>query len=136
MPINQKHTDPTYLRTIVDGLNSGALQKDNPSSLPQGLVGVYEEAIPPSSHVTERKKFLEFFAVWALLKKEVIAGFVLPLLDGWSEDNVLDYIAQHSKWFNSPTGGTYVLYHERLRAFVMQKISDGQFRAQVIFRQL
>jgi hypothetical protein len=131
------HTDPAYLRTIVDGLNSGALQNDNSSALPQGLVGMYEEVLPPASNVHERKKFLEFFAVWALLKKEVIAGFVLPLLDGWTEDEVLDYIAQHSKWFNSPTGGTYVLYHERLRAFVMQKISDGQFKAcnEAIIRQ-
>ncbi|MFM7913004.1 MAG: hypothetical protein ACKO9W_12560, partial [Bacteroidota bacterium] len=32
--------------------------------------------------------------------------------------------AQYSKWFNSPVSGMYVLYHERLRTFVLQKISQ------------
>jgi hypothetical protein len=123
------HTDPTYLRTIHDGLLSGSVHKDNASALPQGLVGMYEEALPPASNVNERKKFLEFFTVWGLLKKEVSAGFVVPLFEGWSEAEVLEYIAQYSKWFNSTAGGTYVLYHERLRAFVLQKISHGQFMA-------
>ena len=121
-------TDPTYLRTIVDGLSSGALQKDNPSSLPQGLVGVYEEAIPPASQVSERKKFLEFFGVWALLQKEVSAEFVVSLLDGWSEEQVLAFIGRYSKWFNSPVSGVYTLYHERFRTFVLQKISGSQLR--------
>jgi hypothetical protein len=124
-----RHTDPTYLRTIHDELLSGAVHKDNASALPQGLVGMYEEALPPAVNVNERKKFLDFFAVWALLKKEVSAEFVAPLLEGWSKGQVIDYIAQYSRWFNSPSGGTYVLYHERLRAFVLQKIADAQFKA-------
>ena len=134
---NFRITDPTYLRTIFDGLLSGAVHKDNASALPQGLVGMYEEALPPAVNVNERKKFLDFFAVCALFKKEVSAGFVLPLLEGWAEAEVLEYIAQYSNWFNSPTGGTYVLYHERLRAFVLQKISHGQFKAcnEAIMRQ-
>jgi len=117
-------TDPTYLRIIVDGLSSGALQKHNPSALPQGLVGVYEEAIPQASQVNERKKFLEFFGVWALMKKEVSAEFVVSLLDGWSEEEVLAYIGRYSKWFNSPASGLYALYHERFRAFVLLKCSQ------------
>jgi len=119
-------TDPTFLRTIVDGLSSGALQKDNPSALPEGLVGLYEEAIPQASQVNERKKFLGFFGVWALMKKEVSAEFVVSLLDGWSEEEVLAYIGRYSKWFNSPASGLYTLYHERFRAFVFQKISGSQ----------
>ncbi|MFM9004777.1 MAG: hypothetical protein ACKOSR_04650, partial [Flavobacteriales bacterium] len=122
-----KMIDPTYLRTIHDGLLSGAVHKDNASALPIGLVGMYEEALPPAGNVKERTKFLEFFAVWALLKKEVSAEFVAPLLAGWTEEHVIDYIAQYSKWFNSPVSGKYVLYHERLRAFVLQKISRTHF---------
>ena len=106
MPTSLKHTDPTYLRTIHDGLLSGAVHKDNASALPQGLVGMYEEALPPASSVRERKKFLEFFAVWALLKKEVSAGFVIPLLEGWTEEHVIDNIAQYIRSLNSPAGGT------------------------------
>jgi hypothetical protein len=120
--------DPTYLRTIVDGLSSGALQKDNSSALPQGLVGVYEEGIPPASQVNERKKFLEFFGVWALMKKEVSADFVVSLLDGWFEEEVIAFIGRYSKWFNSPASGVYTLYHERFRTFVLQKISGSQLR--------
>jgi hypothetical protein len=133
----RQYTDPTYLRTIHDGLLSGAVHKDNASALPQGLVGMYEEALPPAANLSERKKFLEFFSVWALLKKEVSAEFVLSMLEGWTEGQIIEYIAQYSKWFNSPTGGTYMLYHERLRAFVLQKISHGQFKAcnEAIMRQ-
>lgn len=121
-------TDPAYLRTIHDGLLSGAVHKDNASALPLWLVGMYEEALPPSSNVNERKKFLEFFTVWALLKKEVSAAFVVPLLDGWTEEQFIEYIAQYSKWFNSPVSGKYVLYHERLRSFVLQKVSTHRFK--------
>jgi tetratricopeptide (TPR) repeat protein len=120
-------TDPTYLRTIHDGLLSGTMHKDNSSALPMGLVGLYEEALPPVVNVNERKKFIEFFSIWALLKKEVSAEFVLPLLEGLTEEEVIDYIAKYSKWFNSPVSGKYVLYHERLRTFILQKISAHHF---------
>ena len=127
MKTNKQFTDPTYLRSIYDGLSAGSINKDNATALPIGLVGVFEEALPPGSNVYERKKFMEFFAVWALLKKEVSVAFVLPLLEGWTEEEVKDFIGRYSKWFNSPASGTYILYHERLRAFVQQKISHKQF---------
>jgi hypothetical protein len=119
--------DPTYLRTIHDGLLSGTIHKDNASTLPIGLIGIYEETLPAASNVNERKKFLEFFSVWALLKKEVSASFVVPLLEGLTEEQVLDYISKYSKWFNSPVNGKYVLYHERLRSFLLQKIAQRHF---------
>jgi hypothetical protein len=116
--------DPTYLRSIADDLAAGAINKDNPAALPDGLAGIFEKALPPESNVKERKKFLEFFSVWALLKKEVSAAFVVPLLGGWSEEDILDYIARYSKWFNSPESGKYVLFHERFRMFLLLKISE------------
>lgn len=124
-----KITAPTYLRTIHDGLLSGAIHKDNASTLPIGLIGIYEEALPPARNVNERKKFLEFFTVWDLLKKEVSVAFVVQLLEGWTEEQVLDYISQYSKWFNSPVSGKYVLYHERFRSFLLQKIEHVHFTA-------
>ena len=128
MPIDHKNvTDPTYLRSIYDGLILGSINKDNATALPIGLVGVYEEALPPASNVNERKKFLEFFGVWAILKKEVSVSFVLPLLEGWTEQEVFKYIGLYSKWFNAPVPGKFILYHERFRAFLLQKISHGQF---------
>ena len=121
--------DPTYLRNIHDSLMSGDLHKDNASSLPHGLVGMYEEALPPSTNVNERNKFLEFFAVWALLKKEVSVAFLMTLLEGWSEETIIYYINKYSKWFNASQSGKYLLYHERLRAFILKKISKQQFNA-------
>ena len=121
--------DPTYIRTINDGLLLGTLHKDNASALPMGIVGMYEEVLPPASNVNERKKFLKFFAVWALLKKEASVVFLMPLLEGWSEEIIIYYLNKYSKWFNSPQSGKYVLYHERLRAFILQKISKQQFNA-------
>ena len=118
------HTDPSYLRTIHDGLLLGAIHKDNASNLPIGLIGIYEEALPPASNVNERKKFLEFFAVWALLKKEVSAEFVAPLLEAWTGEQVTVYISQYSKWFNSPVSGKFVLYHERFRTFILLKCTQ------------
>ena len=40
------HIDPSYLRTIHDGLQSGSLHPDNASALPDGLTGLYESALP------------------------------------------------------------------------------------------
>ena len=135
--------DPTYLRTIHDGLVTGSVNKDNASSLPYGLVGLYEEALPPLTNAADRQKFNEFFAVWALLKKEVSTSFMVPLLEHWfirdvnigggqtqfnrKEQQVTKYLAGYSKWFNSPSTGLYRLYHERLSSFVLQKISGTQF---------
>ena len=59
MPIKTPFTDPTYLRYIHDGLHSGKINKENVAALPVGLVGMYEEAMPPSTNVYERKRFFE-----------------------------------------------------------------------------
>jgi hypothetical protein len=84
-----QYLDPTYLRYIHDGLQSGAVHKDNATSLPDGLVGMYEESLLPETNVNDRKRFLEFFGVWALLKKEVSAEFVSMILE-WEEKEVND----------------------------------------------
>jgi hypothetical protein len=80
VPLKHNYTGPTYLRTIHDGLLSGSLHKHNVSALPVGLVGMYEDALPAASNVNGSKKFLEFFAVLALLKKEVSVAFLMALL--------------------------------------------------------
>jgi hypothetical protein len=73
-------------------LLSGTIHKDNASTLPIGLIGIYEEALPPASNVNDRTKFLEFFTVWALLKKEVSVTFLIPLFEAWSEETIIYYI--------------------------------------------
>ena len=120
-----KMIEPTYLRTIHDGLLSGAIHKDNASTLPIGLIGIYEEALPPTSNVNERKEFLEFFAVWALLKKEVSAAFVAEVL-GKPEKEILHYIYTYSAWFISSDSGKYQLYHKRLKLYLLQKLGKSE----------
>ena len=120
-----KMIDPTYLRTIHDGLLSGTIHKDNASTLPIGLIGIYEEALLPASNVNERKKFLEFFAVWALLKKEVSAAFVAEVLDK-PEKEILHYIYTYSAWFISSDSGKYQLYHKRLKLYLLQKLGKSE----------
>ena len=115
--------DPTYLRAIVDGLAVGNLQKDNLAAIQHGLVDVFEGFLPPQQSVQNRKRVLEFFSAWAMLKKEVSITVFLDILHDWDEEDVLKSIAFYSKWFNSPMSGYYLLYHERFKSFLLQKIS-------------
>lgn len=53
--------DPTYLRYIFDGLASNFIHQDNISTLPEGLIGVYEESLSQEQDVQSRERFLSFF---------------------------------------------------------------------------
>ena len=117
--------EPTYLRYIYDGLIEGIIHPDNAAELPTGLIGMYEEAFDERTSVTERQKLLQRFAIWALLKKEVSAAFVAEVL-GETEDDIQEFISTYSAWFNSPESGKYQLYHERLKVYLLQKMSEGE----------
>jgi hypothetical protein len=117
--------EPSYLRYIYDGLVKGSIHPENAAELPNGLIGLYEEAFDERQPVHKRQKLLERFAIWALLKKEVSVAFVAEVL-GESEDQIQDFIATYSAWFNSPESGKYQLYHERLKVYLLQKLSEGE----------
>jgi hypothetical protein len=117
------HLEPTYLRYIYDGLVKGSIHPENAAELPEGLIGLYEEAFDESQAVQVRQKLLERFAIWALLKKEVSAAFVAEVL-GETEDEIQSFISTYSAWFNSPESGKYQLYHERLKVYLLQKMSE------------
>ena len=119
------HLEPTYLRYIFDGLVKGSIHPENAAELPDGLIGLYEEAFDERTSVIERQKLLKRFAIWALLKKEVSAAFVAEVL-GETEDDIQDFISTYSAWFNSPESGKYQLYHERLKVFFLQKFSEQE----------
>ena len=119
------HLEPTYLRYIYDGLVKGSIHPENAAELPEGLIGLYEEAFDERTSVIERQKLLQRFAIWALLKKEVSAAFVAEVL-GDTEDEIQDFISKYSAWFNSPESGKYQLYHERLKVYLLQKLSEGE----------
>ena len=117
--------DPTYLRYIFDNLLKGSVHPDNASELPDGLIGLYEDAFEERTSVVERQKLLQRFAIWALLKKEVSAAFVAEVL-GDAKDEIQNFISTYSAWFNSPESGKYQLYHERLKVYLLQKMSEGE----------
>ena len=120
-----QNLDPTYLRYIYDGLIKGSVHPENSSELPDGLIGLYEEAFDERTSVVERQKLLQRFAIWALLKKEVSAAFVAEVL-GETEDDIQEFISTYSAWFNSPESGKYQLYHERLKVYLLQKLRDWE----------
>jgi hypothetical protein len=122
------HLEPTYLRYIYDALVKGSIHPENSADLPDGLIGLYEEAFDERTSVTERQKLLQRFAIWALLKKEVSAQFVAEVLEEREED-IIDFISTYSAWFNSPESGKYQLYHERLKVYLLQKLSEGEVSA-------
>ncbi len=117
--------EPTYLRYIYDGLIKGSIHPENAAELPEGLIGLYEEAFDERQPVYKRQQLLDRFAIWALLKKEVSAAFIAEIL-GDSEDDIQDFISTYSPWFNSPESGKYQLYHERLKVYLLQKLSEKE----------
>jgi len=117
--------EPTYLRYIYDGLVNGSIHPENSAELPEGIIGMYEKAFDERNSVLERQKLLQRFAIWALLKKEVSAAFVAEVLDE-SEDDIQQFISTYSAWFNSPESGKYQLYHERLKVYLLQKLSEEE----------
>jgi hypothetical protein len=119
------HLEPSYLRYIYDGLIKGSIHPENAAELPEGLIGLYEEAFDERQPVHKRQQLLERFAIWALLKKEVCAQFVAEVLEQPVEE-IQDFISTYSAWFNSPESGKYQLYHERLKVYLLQKLSEKE----------
>ena len=50
--------EPTYLRYVYDGLSKGSISSNNPTSLPIGLIGLFEDEFPSSMHLVERMTIL------------------------------------------------------------------------------
>ena len=133
--------DPSYLRSIRDGILNGTIEANNNEALPDGLVGLYDqELFPPTMKWKERSELLHFFLVFALAQKEISADFAAEILgDAWynhaDEDSskeekrlqrVNELIQLHSKRFSSAGSGKYRLYHERFRVYVLQKVSEKE----------
>jgi len=70
---NMPHLEPTYLRYIYDGLIKGSIHPENAAELPDGLIGLYEEAFDERTSVVDRQKLLQRFAIGsvALTKKSL-----------------------------------------------------------------
>ena len=133
--------DPSYIRNIRDGLKSEHIEANNLDALPEGLVGVYDkELFPTTLKWKKRKETLQFFLVFALAQKEISADFASTILgDEWCKmlaneneiteekrlKKVNEFIQLHSKRFTSAGEGKFRLYHERFRVYILQKVSEG-----------
>ena len=117
--------EPTYLRYVYDGLTKGSINSNNPTSLPIGFIGLFEQEFPSSMSLVERKALLTRLTLWALLKGPVSAEIVAEVLNEHPDDTKA-LIDSYSKWFNSPEPGKYTLYHDRLRTYFLQKLSDHE----------
>ncbi|MDA8874736.1 hypothetical protein N9H78_03590 [Winogradskyella sp.] len=115
----------TYLRYVYDGLSKGSISSNNPTSLPIGFIGLFEDEFPSSMPLVERMSILNRLAIWALLKGPVSIEMVAEILDE-HPDNTKALVDTYSKWFNSPEPGKYVLYHDRLRTYLLQKLSNHE----------
>lgn len=74
--------EPTYLRYICDGLK-GSIHPKNAAELPDGLIGMYEEAFDERTSVIERQKLLQRFTIWTLLKKNLSTAFIFSNTKTW-----------------------------------------------------
>ena len=99
MKINQ--LEPTYLRYVYDGLDKGSISSNNPTSLPIGFIGLFEDEFPSSMPLGERMSLLNRLAMWALLKGPVSIEMVAEILNEES-DRTKALVDRYSKWFNSP----------------------------------
>ena len=121
--MKMKQLEPTYLRYVYDGLDKGSISSNNPTSLPIGFIGLFEDEFPSSMPLGERMYLLNRLAIWALLKGPVSIEMTTEVLKE-EPDSTKALIERYSKWFNSPEPGKYVLYHDRLRTYLLQKLSD------------
>tara|TARA_B110000027_G_scaffold125655_1_gene143253 strand:+ start:1520 stop:5917 length:4398 start_codon:yes stop_codon:yes gene_type:complete len=119
--------EPIYLRYVYDGLSKGSISANNATSLPIGFIGLFEDEFPSSTPLVERMSVLNKLAIWALFKGPVSIEMVAEVLNE-HPDNTKALIDTYSKWFNSPEPGKYVLYHDRLRTYLLQKLSEHEIQ--------
>ena len=116
--------EPIYLRYIYDGLNNESIHPQNASALPDGFVSMYEEAFDDSLPFSVRQKLIKIFELWALLKKEVSFSFVANILE-IEEKEIKEVVLTYSKWFNCPEPGKYIIFHERLRMYIIERVNNN-----------
>ena len=123
-----KKLEPTYLRYVYDSLGSGLLSSDNSSSLPHGFVGLFEANFSEDITSSKRLSLLRRFTMWSLFKCAISSSMASEIIEEDEEDTKA-FIDTYSKWFNSPEPGKYILYHDRLRTYFLQKLSSHEVQS-------
>lgn len=125
--ISSQKVEPTYLRFAINGLKNGHIYGDNPSSLPIGLIGLHEESFSHEISAAHRGALLQNLAIWAVFKRPVSVS-LMASVSGIEETAAKSIVDSHSKWFNSNESGKFEIYHERLKSFLLSKISQTNFK--------
>lgn len=123
---SSQKVEPTYLRFTIIGLRSSQISNDNPSSLPYGLIGLYEGAFPHGISTANRSAFLKNLALWAIFRRPISIS-LMASISGINEAETKSFVTNHSNWFNSTESGKYELYQESLKNFLLSKLSQTDF---------
>ncbi|MDB4650087.1 hypothetical protein OAF64_08825, partial [Crocinitomicaceae bacterium] len=119
--------EPIYLRYVYDSLNKGSLNAENAAALPKGFIGLYEQEFSQKTPASEREKVLKQLALWALFRGPVSANLAASVLE-LEEEPITDLVDTYSSWFNSPESGKYQLYHERIKVYLLSKVSRSDIQ--------
>jgi hypothetical protein len=120
--------EPTYLRYVYDKLNQKSLSSDNASNLPYGFIEIYEKSFQSNISIHNRHKIISKLTIWALLFEPMSVESVSKLY-GCSVDEMKIIIEKFSTWFNVLENGYYEIYHQRLKLFILQKVSQNELIA-------
>ncbi len=119
--------EPTYLRYVHDSLDKGSLNAENAAALPYGFIGLYEEAFQSDIPISKRQSTLKRLAIWALFKGGISSYLASQILVE-SQEDTKSLIENFSSWFNITDSNKYILYHDRLRTYLLQKLSSNEIQ--------
>ena len=119
--------EPTSLRYLHDNLEKGSLNAENAAALPYGFIGLYEEAFQSNIPISNRQTTLKRLAIWALFKGGVSTHLSSQILNE-SQEDTKSLIDSFSSWFNTTDSNKYILYHNRLRTYLLQKLSSHELQ--------
>ena len=119
--------EPTYLRYVHGNLEKGTLNAENAAALPYGFIGLYEETFQSNIPISNRQSTLKRLAIWALFKGGVSSYLASQILVE-SQEDTKSLIDSFSSWFNTKDSNKYILYHDRLRSYLLQKLSSHELQ--------
>jgi len=139
-----KKIDPTYFRFVYDQLANGYLDPQNESSLPRGVTGIYEKQINSIRPFYKRQQVLEVLSVFAIAQQPISKELASTIVYSFNNANthvdsgevgrpevnlavfefVSHIISDFSSWFNTDNEGRLYLAHERIKVYLLQKLSD------------
>lgn len=125
---NAGKIDPSYLRFVYDEMQGGRLSAANASAIPKGLTGLYERELEKIESYAGRERAISVFTGFAVAQGPLSIELLAAVLGG-TQEYVEGLVAQKPAWFNSEGKGLLSFYHDRLRAFFLQRASEFEVTA-------